>query len=99
MRRGWRPFSPCYPFRSVRLRLIAISFALGLLPSCTLAGGAIGSTVPDYTPATVEDAREGSVNVGEKVAVVRASDGQRFVGAFRGANAVGLSVDTGHEVV
>src|SRR5207249_629673 len=57
------------------LRGSAIVFVVAsCLPACTIAGGAIGSTLPDYTPSSVLGARDGSVHVGEKIAVVRNSD-------------------------
>lgn len=72
---------------------------LGLVPACTIVGGGIGSTIPDYRPATVDDANSGMINVGERVAVVRASDGYEYMGRFQGADAVGIRVETDHALV
>lgn len=80
-------------------RLAAALALASLAPSCTLAGGAIGSAVPDYTPASVGEARDGIVNVGERISVVRASDGLELVGKYRGLDASGLQVDTGARLV
>jgi hypothetical protein len=55
--------------------------------------------VPNYTPASVGEARDGIVNTGEKISVVRASDGVEVVGKFRGVDAAGLEVDTGDKLV
>jgi len=83
----------------VSFKLVA-AFALAcLVPSCTLAGGAIGSAVPKYSPASVGEARDGIVKVGERIAVVRASDGVEVVGKFRGLDAAGLEVDTDERLV
>jgi len=55
--------------------------------------------VPNYTPASVGQARDGILNVGERVSVVRASDGVEVVGRFRGLDAAGLEVDTRERLV
>jgi hypothetical protein len=79
---------------------LAVAFVFaGLLPSCTLAGGFVGSQVPSYTPASVGDARDGLVNDGERVSVVRASDGAEVVGTYRGLDAAGLEIDAGDRLV
>jgi len=66
---------------------------------CTLAGGLVGSSVPEYTPTSIESARDGMVSNGERVAVVRASDGARFVGAFRGVDSGGIEIQTDDALV
>ena len=82
------------------LRVSALVFAIAAcLPACTLAGGAVGSTIPDYTPASVAETRDGSVSAGEKIAVVRESDGEEIVGKFRGIDSLGLAVETDQELV
>lgn len=80
-------------------RLVAALNLAFLVPSCTLAGGAIGSAVPDYMPASVGEARDGVVNMGERVSIVRASDGVEVVGKYRGIDAAGIEVDTGERLV
>lgn len=84
----------------VRVQRIAWLFALvSFLPSCTLAGGFVGSTIPDYRPATVGEARDGALTVGSRVAVVRESDGAEIVGKFRGVDAAGFEVATDDRLV
>jgi hypothetical protein len=83
----------------VLFRLAAALTLASLVPSCTLAGGAIGSTVPNYAPVSVRDARDGIVGIGEEISIVRASDGVEVAGKFRGLDAAGLEVDTGDRLV
>jgi hypothetical protein len=79
---------------------LAAALALACFaPSCTLVGAGIGSTMPDYSPASVGEARDGIVNVGERIAVVRSSDGVEVVGKYRGLDAAGLEVDTDDRLV
>jgi hypothetical protein len=79
--------------------LVAAVFIACSTSACTLAGGAIGSAFPRYSPASVGEAKDGIVGDGEKVAVVRGSDGAEIVGRFRGFDARGLEVDTGAGLV
>lgn len=55
--------------------------------------------MPDYTPASMAEARDGAVGYGERIAVVRDSDGARFVGTFRGVDSLGLEVETDRELI
>jgi hypothetical protein len=45
------------------------------------------------------EARDGAIDSGDRIAVVRASDGAEFVGKFRGVDATGLQVDTREALV
>lgn len=74
--------------RERRRRSYIGAIALGLAvvltcPGCAILGAGIGSTIPKYEPLSDEPLVE-EASLGQRVRVVRASDGREFAGRYGG---------------